>query len=204
MDKSSPLVANRFSTSQEIPRILWKPKVHNRAHNSPPPVPILSQNDPVHAPTTHFLKSHLNIILPSAPGSPKWSLSFRFPHQNAVYTSTLPICAACHAHLILLDFIARTLLGVDYKSLSSSLCSFHPHPVTSSLLGPNILLNTLFSNIPSLCSSLNVSDQVSHPYQTTGKIIFLYILTLNFRIANWKIKDSAPNDSKHSLTSICF
>jgi hypothetical protein len=38
-------------------------------------------------------------------------------------------------------------------------------------LGPNILLNTLFSDTLSSCSSLNVSDQVSHPYTTTGKII---------------------------------
>ena len=38
---------------------------------------------------------------------------------------------------------------------------------TSSLLGPNTLLNTLFSNTLSLRSSLNVSDQVSHPYKTT-------------------------------------
>jgi hypothetical protein len=29
----------------------------------------------------------------------------------------------------------------------------------------------------SLCSSLNVRDQVSHPYRTTGNIIVLYILT---------------------------
>jgi hypothetical protein len=32
----------------------------------------------------------------------------------------------------------------------------------------------------SLCSSLNVSDHVSHPYRTTGKIIVLYILTFTF------------------------
>jgi hypothetical protein len=51
--------------------------------------------------------------------------------------------------------ITRTILGEQYRSLSSSLCSFLHSPVTSSLLGPNILLSTLFSNSLSLRSSLS-------------------------------------------------
>jgi hypothetical protein len=35
------------------------------------------------------------------------------------------------------------------------------------LLGPNIFLSILFSNTLSLCSSLYVRDQVSHPYKTS-------------------------------------
>jgi len=40
--------------------------------------------------------------------------------------------------------------GEQYITLSFSLCSFLHSPVTSSLLGPNILLSTLFSNTLSL------------------------------------------------------
>jgi hypothetical protein len=37
-----------------------------------------------------------------------------------------------------------------------------------------------------LCSSLNVRDQISHPYRTTGKIIILYTLILCFSEGLWQ------------------
>ena len=75
MQQSPSWEANHFSDSQEIPRILWNPKVHYHIHKCTSPVPILNQLDPAHTPTSYFLKIHLNITLPSMPGSPKWSLS---------------------------------------------------------------------------------------------------------------------------------
>jgi hypothetical protein len=58
MEQSSSGEANSFSASQEIPRTLWNLKVYSHSHKCPPPVPILSQLNPVHNPTSHFLKIH--------------------------------------------------------------------------------------------------------------------------------------------------
>ena len=128
-----------------------------------------------------ILPSHLRLRLPCG----LFPTGFRI---KALYTPLLsPIRATCSAHCILLDLIPRTILGEQYRSIISSLCSFLHSPVTSSVLGPNIILNILFSNTLSLRSSLNVGDQVSHPYKTTGKIIILYILI--FKCLNSKLEN---------------
>jgi hypothetical protein len=52
--------------------------------------------------------------------------------------------------------ITLIMVGDQYRSLSSSLCSLLHPPVTPSPVGPNIPLSTLFTNTLSLCSSLSV------------------------------------------------
>ena len=164
--------ANRFAASQEIPRISRNPKVHYRTHKCPPPVPTLSQIDPFHIPTHPtswrsilILSSHLRLGVTSG------LFPSGFPTKT-LYTPVLsPISATCSTHLILLDFITRTILAVQYGSLRSSLRSFFYSPFTSSVLDPNIPLNTLFSNALSLRSSLNISDQVSHLYLIFNKMV---------------------------------
>jgi len=100
-----------------------------------------------------------------------------------------PTRATYTAHLILHDLITRAIFGEQYRSLSSSLCSFLHPPFTSSLLGPNILLNTLFWNTLSLRSSLSVNDQVAHPYKTTGRVLVLCTLLFIFSVSTLQHTD---------------
>jgi len=67
---------------------------------------------------------------------------------------------ACLDHIIPLDFITLKYL-VKYNYEDSHYVFCHP-PVTSSLLGPNIL-TSLFSDTPNLCPSLRARDQAPHP-----------------------------------------
>ena len=78
-----------FAASQEIPRISRNLKVHYRTQKRPPTVSILGQPNPVHIPTSHLLEIHPNIIHPSTPRYPQWSLSLRFPHQDPIHPSLL-------------------------------------------------------------------------------------------------------------------
>jgi hypothetical protein len=80
------------------------------------------------------------LILSSHPF--KWPFPSGFP-TKALYTPLFALLrATCLAYLIQ-EFITQIILGEEYRSLSSSLCSFLHSPVTSPLIDPNILLKHL-------------------------------------------------------------
>jgi hypothetical protein len=132
---------------------LWRqnPKVHHRVYN-PPVVRTLSHLNPLHTHPVNLPRIPSDPILPSTPRSSEWSLSVSLFHRQLVHFSVLSKRATCHVHLVLLDLI-RLIFGEEQK-LWSPHCATPSGPVTLSLLGPNILLRILFSNILSLCYPL--------------------------------------------------
>jgi len=124
----------------------------------PTTCPYTEPDQSSRCPPSHFLNililsSHLLLGLPSG------LFPLGFPTKTLYIPLPFPHTCNKRAYLILLDFITRTTFGEQYRSLNSSLCSFLHSLLTSSPLGPNILLSTLFSNTASLRSSHNVSDQ---------------------------------------------
>ena len=150
MQHSPSSEANRFSARQEIPHILWNPEVHYRIHKCPSPIPVLGQINPVLPLPSHVLKVQLNVSPPSTPGSSQVVPPSGLP-TITLYTPLFSnIRATCLAHLSLLDLNNRIIFGQEYRSLRSSLCNFFYSFVTSSFVGPNILLCKIISNTLSL------------------------------------------------------
>ena len=72
----------------------------------------LSWTSPIQS-TYHLLEIHPNIIHPSTPRSPQWFLPSDFPTKTLYTPLSSPIRSTCPTHLILLNFITRTILGEE-------------------------------------------------------------------------------------------
>jgi hypothetical protein len=108
MEQSTSCEANRFAASQEIPRILWNPKVHYRMHKCPPSV-YLSQLNPAHTPTSHFLKIHLAAI--QAPNIPCTNLMFLFRCLRRTKVSLQVRGFVCEYFITIIRFHGEELLA---------------------------------------------------------------------------------------------
>jgi hypothetical protein len=123
----------------------WNQRV-NTVFISLPLVPDQCQLNPIHALLPYFLKIHYNIILSSTPRAYKWSLPLMLSNQNTVYTSHLPQCSLHSpptSSLLIWSSWQYVVNSTPYKAAHYAV--FSSLFFTSSLLGLNILLNTLFS-----------------------------------------------------------
>jgi hypothetical protein len=160
-------IIKHFSSS------LWpEPCVHRRLSLDH----ILHQTVAVHILKFHFLNVHFNIILSSMPRCPKLSHSFRISGNCFVFISHISCMLRVHQSYPLWSGKCNNKWEL-YSLRSSSLWNiFHSH-INCSLLGANILFNSVFSDILNLCYSLKVRDNISHPYVTIQFWIFLYLLS---------------------------
>ena len=136
MEESPSWEADWFSASQEIPRILWNPSVRYRTHKCPPLSVYWASSIQSTSPhltswrSKSVLSSHLRLGLSSG------LFPSGFPTKTLYAPLFSPIDSTCPAHLILPDLLTWTTLGEEYRSLSSSLCSFFPLPCYLVLLRP--------------------------------------------------------------------
>jgi hypothetical protein len=161
-----------FAASQEIPRkfVTVLPSARHlslfwaRSIQSPPP-PLTSWRSLL------ILSSHLRLGLPNV------LFPSGFPTKTLCTTLPSPIRATCPAHLILLDFTTRTILGKEYRSLSSSLF-IYIHIIYIFIVHPKFPLTEVWKSVyyQFVLESLLNTFQTS-PVRTTLQNCVLVICT---------------------------
>jgi hypothetical protein len=125
-----------FSATQEMPVILRNPTVHYRVYKSPPVAPVRSNQS---TPSRAIFRSLFYFILPSTYGSPNWRLSGFAANILCVFV-VCTIHSTFPAHLFLLGFIIRIIIGYEHK-LEAPVCNFLQCYRPSSRLVPTKFLS---------------------------------------------------------------
>jgi hypothetical protein len=110
------------SATQEIHSI--NPKIHYHNHRSLPPIPVLSQMNPVHSSHPIFLWYILILSSHQHLGLPSGLFHSGFPPKTLYGLIFSPLHVTCPVALVPLDLIILIILGDKYKLWSSSLCCF--------------------------------------------------------------------------------
>ena len=105
-----------------------------------------------------ILSSHLRLRHPSG------LLPSGFPTETLYAPVLSPVRAICPSRLIRLDLITRIMFGEEYRAWRSFFCSPLHILFTSSVVGPDNLLSTLFSE-PSAYVSLSMSATKFHTHR---------------------------------------
>ena len=90
MEQRPSSEANRSAASQEIPRILWNQKVYYGIHKSPPPAPILSRINPIHAPRPTSWRSVLILSFQLCLDIPSGLIPSGPPSETSLHLFCLP------------------------------------------------------------------------------------------------------------------
>jgi len=110
--------------------------------------------------------------------SSEYLLPSGFPTKTPYASLFSPTRATCPVHITLLNFVTRTEFGGEKRSGGFALCNCLYPRVTSSLLGQNTFINTLFSNITACVLSSPLRDRFSHPQEKCGQITLPCMLIL--------------------------
>jgi hypothetical protein len=147
-----------------------------RVHKIPQLDPILRQIIAVYVIPAHFFKVNLRIVIRLRLGLPNSPFLSGFP-TKILYAFLLSlVLATCLINVMPFVQIIRMVFGEEYRSHIFFLSLFVQSPITSTFLSQNFFLNSTFSNILTLCYSLNLKGQVSHSCKTAERNVNFYIL----------------------------
>jgi len=118
---------------------------------------------------SYVLKIHLILFSPICLGFPS-GLIPQVPHPKTPYAHILsPICAICPTLLTFPDLITEIIFSesTNHHATQSAVYSstLLPHTSWNQISSYHPILQTL-----SLCSSLSMTNQVSHPYKKQAKL----------------------------------